>query len=488
MSKRAIGIETGDKFIKAVELELIGDKTRLLNSVQRETKDKEEIISILWEFLGKEKSPKGMLCSSIPTHLAILRNLRLPFNNVKAINKAIRYEAEPHVPFPIEDVAIDFYVIEKAPDGKGMDILMVAVKEDIISEYINVLNAVSREPKGLTLDSFALLNASFLNPDLLAEGTVSLWINIGTTYTVLNVMHGTNLIFTRGILKGITQPNVEEFALLKREIDYTLLAIPLLKETDISKIVLSGEGSLIKGIDGYFAEKFNTGCLMFNPLEYIEYSNERTPLETGPLWTISIGLALEGIGKARTKIDILKRSSIAERGPFKGIKREVISLSILLLLIAGLSIFNIYLNLYLKKQKRTDIDSQIRKIFLEVIPGVTKIPNPLHQMNEKLNEKTRKSAYFSYLEEGAPSPLTVLYELSMKTPRGLKIDIRDMTIGEEGLRISGKADSYESLERLKRGLASSPYFVNIKDEGAHKDPSSESVDFNLSIRLSKAKG
>jgi hypothetical protein len=63
-----------------------------------------------------------------------------------------------------------------------------------------------------------------------------------------------------------------------------------------------------------------------------------------------------------------------------------------------------------------------------------------------------------------------------------------MTIGEEGLRISGKADSYESLERLKRGLASSPYFVNIKDEGAHKDPSSESVDFNLSIRLSKAKG
>ena|GEM_PF-5875153 len=510
MSKKAIGIEITGRFIKAVELEKVGDRILLLNSIQKEIKDKEELISHLAVLFGERKSYRGMFVSSIPTHLAILRNLRLPFNNIKAINQTIRYEAEPHLPFPIEDVAIDFYVIEKAlEDENQIDVLLVGVKKSIISEHLNTLKDFSIEPHRMTLDSFALLNASLLRTDLFEEGAVSIWINIGINYTVMNVMSGTKLISTRGILKGeniftvndggVVKLNIEELDKFKKELEHTLLAIPSIKESPVSKIVLSGEGSLSPGLEGYLANEFNTRCIVFNPLEYIEYKDETIALdpslmrnreglsflglESGSSWTISIGLALEGIGKGSSEIDILKKSGIVRRGPFNMIKKELISISIALLLIGGLTIFNLYLNLYIKKGKKSSLENQIRKVFLETVPDVTKVPNPIHQMNEKLNEKIKKLEYFNYLEGLTPSPLTVLYELSMKSPRGLKIDIRDMTIGEEDLRISGKADSYESLERLKRGLASSTYFVNIKDEGARKDPNSESVDFNLSIRF-----
>ena len=53
--------------------------------------------------------------------------------------ESIHWEAEQYIPFDIQDVALDYEVIEGGGSGGNMDVLLVAVKKDKISEYTSAI-------------------------------------------------------------------------------------------------------------------------------------------------------------------------------------------------------------------------------------------------------------------------------------------------------------------------------------------------------------
>src|SRR5258706_10269113 len=117
--------------------------------------------------------------------------------------ESIRWEAEQYVPFDINDVNLDYVVLEGGT-GDGMDVLLVAVKKDKIAEYTGVITQAGKTPALVDVDAFAVQNACEANYTL-TPGRVVALVNIGASVTNVNVLSGLNSIFWRDISFGGNQ-------------------------------------------------------------------------------------------------------------------------------------------------------------------------------------------------------------------------------------------------------------------------------------------
>jgi len=81
------------------------------------------------------------------------------------------------------------------------------------------------------------------------------------------------------------------------------------------------------------------------------------------------------------------------------------------------------------------------------------------------------------------SPLDILMAVSQSIPPRLSVDIDDMLIDENGVKITGVADSFNTVDRLKKALGTNDTFgeIQVADAKAGADPSK--VEFHLTATL-----
>mgnify|MGYP003961433683 CR=1 FL=1 len=82
-----------------------------------------------------------------------------------------------------------------------MEVLLVAVKKNIINEKRNVLQEAGLKPVIIDLDVFALMNAAQLTADLSRMGTIAL-IDLGDSFTHINIIQDGKMGYTRDIPVG----------------------------------------------------------------------------------------------------------------------------------------------------------------------------------------------------------------------------------------------------------------------------------------------
>lgn len=81
---------------------------------------------------------------SVPASRTFSRILTLPILARKDIKEAVRLEAEQYIPVPIDDLYIDYTIINKGV--KNMDVLAVAVPKRIINSYTQLCRVLGLEP------------------------------------------------------------------------------------------------------------------------------------------------------------------------------------------------------------------------------------------------------------------------------------------------------------------------------------------------------
>ncbi len=82
------------------------------------------------------------------------------------LSESIYWEAEQYIPFDIQDVNLDYQILDPGtgPDSKGtMDVLLVAAKKEKIADYTGVIAQAGRVPVVVDVDAFALQNAYEVN-------------------------------------------------------------------------------------------------------------------------------------------------------------------------------------------------------------------------------------------------------------------------------------------------------------------------------------
>jgi len=147
------------------------------------------------------------VCASLSGNAVIVKKITLPAMTEAELAQTIHWEAEQHIPFDIEDVNLDFQILESTlatGDTRGtMEVLLVAAKKDKIGDYTSAIAQAGRSPVIVDVDAFALQNAYEANYGLEERGVIVL-LNAGASVINVNVLRDGKSIFTRDISIGGT--------------------------------------------------------------------------------------------------------------------------------------------------------------------------------------------------------------------------------------------------------------------------------------------
>ena len=128
---------------------------------------------------------------------------KIPMDRMKEseARELIRWEAEQHVPFDMDNVELDFQILDPEAEGLQMSVLLVAAKRELVETKVSLLKDIGIEPSIIDVDAFALHNAFEINyPDAM-KGIVGL-VNIGHEITNVNILDEGIPVLTRDLPVG----------------------------------------------------------------------------------------------------------------------------------------------------------------------------------------------------------------------------------------------------------------------------------------------
>ena len=336
--KQVVGCDVGSSAIKIVELKpLKSGEFQLLHAAIADLSP-EAIVdgaimdsSLVVEALSRLNANFG---GSLSGHSVIIKKIQLPSMTDAELAESIQWEAEQYIPFDINDVNLDYVVLD-SDAGDSMDVLLVAVKKDRIADYTSVIVQAGKDPVLVDVDVFALQNAFEANYDVDPE-TIAL-VNIGASVMNINVLyHGTS-IFWRDVAFGgnqyteaiqrelsLSRDDAERLKLGERVGENTLqqvlgvlnsvsedLTAELQKTIDffvatssvdhIDRVVLAGGSAQILNLDEVLRERFQVAVEVMNPFRNIRYSESDFDPEWinrhAPAMAVAVGLAVRRVGE-----------------------------------------------------------------------------------------------------------------------------------------------------------------------------------------------
>jgi len=214
-------------------------------------------------------------------------------------------------------------------DEEMMEVLLVAVQRAVIDERTDILLEVGLKPAIIDLNVFALMNAAQLTNDLSSMGVTAL-IDLGDSFTHINIIQDGTMGYTRdipvggdyctkmlmskfkvpfnqtlAIKRGNFSSDIDEEEVVKiisqaykkvlEEVQKSFEYFGTLSGSKVDRVLLCGGGSMIRGLDGFFADYLDVPVEILNPMQGVKINpkNFDNSLidEMGGLSTVALGLA-----------------------------------------------------------------------------------------------------------------------------------------------------------------------------------------------------
>jgi len=115
--------------------------------------------------------------------------------------QAIHWEAEQHIPFRVDEVSIDFKILNEESAPGQMEVLLVAAKKEIIHLHRSVVQGAGIKSSSVDLEQFALLRAYENSYQPSIDECVTI-LNIGADNTNLVIAKGGIPSFNRDLAMG----------------------------------------------------------------------------------------------------------------------------------------------------------------------------------------------------------------------------------------------------------------------------------------------
>ena len=232
-----VGVDIGSYAIKVVEIELT-KKGRFLKNFgiiglprhsirEGDIVEQEAVAEALKKLFKNLKIRNQNVAVALSGYPVMAKRISLPNSKREEIEATIHNQAEQYIPFDINDVNLDFDILDKEEtlsegedenEEKSLDVMLVAAKKDVINAYVNLLVAADLNPGVLDVDVFALQNAAELIITDEKEGYAI--VNVGAEELGINtVVNGTSL-FSRDSSFGGTQ--ITELIMSHFDVDFEM--------------------------------------------------------------------------------------------------------------------------------------------------------------------------------------------------------------------------------------------------------------------------
>jgi len=337
--KSTVGLDIGSGFIKVAVVDHSGSEPELIHVshtplitdaiVEGEIMDPQlvaETVRSIFETTGVK--PRNVVVS-VGGRDVMVKKIEMDRMKESAARDVIRWEAPQFVPFEMEDVQLDFQILDPLDDGLQMSVLLVAAKREVVDQKVALLRDAGITPSVVDVDAFALHNAFEFNYPEAREGTLAL-VNVGHEISTVNVLQAGTLVLTRdipfgsrrlredlrrvhglttedaeavlqghdsrgGAFAGFLEEKCEELAIgIERAAAF--LSIGGSGAQGLGRVYLCGGGARIPGLADVVAAQLRARTEIANPLQRLRVRAGVTTLfpvdELAPMLMLPVGLAL----------------------------------------------------------------------------------------------------------------------------------------------------------------------------------------------------
>ena len=349
VSKGFLGVDIGTFSIKIVELSKSGKRKKLENYGEIEasalyerpfrtfekstlTVSNQDVIRAIRAILQEAKIRAKKAYFSIPDFSTFFTTITLPAMTQEELPQAVNYEARQHIPIPLQDVTLDWQIIEQAEGLHNkpgeFKILLVAVPNEVIQQYQRIAQGTGLQLISLEAEVFSLARALVVESE--KKEAISL-VDIGARSTTISIIDkgvlklshsfdtsGNDLtnVIAKGLnldyqvaeemkkKKGFLRENGEVREAIIPLVDLILSEIQKIfsnfyqtEKKEVQKIILAGGSALLPGMVDYFIEETKKQVEIASPFSDIYYPPilEETLKPMGPSYAIAVGAALNGL-------------------------------------------------------------------------------------------------------------------------------------------------------------------------------------------------
>jgi len=342
-----IGVDISTSAVKMVELSATGKGSYRLEGYSIASIPKDAIVDgnvsgleqvsdavkLAWKLLGSREKRAAL---ALPSAAVITKKVLMPAGlREEDMEAQVEAEANQYIPFPLEEVNIDFQIIGPAPNNPDeVEVLIAAARKEKIEDRVAAAEDAGLKVTVMDVDTYATEAAHSVVANQLPNSgkdqTVMI-VDIGAVMMHINVLHDNTSIYTREQAFGgsqLTQEiqrrfglSIEEAEIAKRkgglpESYENEVLQPFMQSlsTEVARalqfftsstqynrvdhIVLAGGCAAIPAIDVMVQDRTQVNTIVANPFQSMSFGSrvkQQQAAVDAPALLIACGLAMRGV-------------------------------------------------------------------------------------------------------------------------------------------------------------------------------------------------
>ena len=339
---QVLGLDISSTTVKLLELSKSGDQYRVESYavaslpqdavIEKNVNDVDGVAHAVRTVVAQSRTKMKNVAAAVAGSSVITKMIDMPEGlSEDDMETQLTLEADQYIPYPLDEVAIDFEIQGESPEGESqVEVLLAACRRETIEARVDAIENSDLKPKIMDVEAYAMERAFFLlqeQLDLSNDATVAV-VDIGATMTTLSVLSNGQTIYTREQLFGGKQLTdeimrryglpLEEAGLAKKQgglpDDYEPEVLEPFKEAvvqqvarslqfffsssqynDVDQIILAGGVASMEGLEELVQEKLGTPTAVANPFASMSISSRVNAValsSDAPAMMIACGLAL----------------------------------------------------------------------------------------------------------------------------------------------------------------------------------------------------
>lgn len=210
-TKKLLGLDIGSSSIKIAEVDVSRSEVTLNsfsiiptppNSVG--TGDLVDVGSLkmaIQALVSEIRSGRKNVCTGMWGTAVIVKKITIPQMDKKVIKNQLRFEAEQYIPFDISNVSLAYHVLPISQSPDTMDVILVAAQNELVAQYVQVIQTAGLKPGIIDVSGFALANVFEVNYGRFRHEIIGV-LNFGANITNFVVVQAGEVVFCRDIPVG----------------------------------------------------------------------------------------------------------------------------------------------------------------------------------------------------------------------------------------------------------------------------------------------
>jgi type IV pilus assembly protein PilM len=338
-----LGVDISSTSVKLLELSRSGSRHRVEsyaveplppNSVvEKNITDAELVGEAIGRAVKKSGSRTRTGACAVAGSAVITKLISMPAElSEEDMESQIQIEADQYIPYPLEEISLDFEVLQQSETDPGrVDVMLAASRSDNVDIRVAALEVGGLQAKVVDVEAFALENAVSLlaaSGGAFAEAHIAAIMDVGATTSTLSVLEDLKIIYTREQVFGGRQLtdeiqrryglSYEEAGLAKRQgglpDNYEPEVLEPFKESmaqevnralqffysssqvgAVDHVVIAGGCASIAGIGDLIQSKIDTPVSIANPFANMSVASrvrQEALVNDAPAMMIACGLSL----------------------------------------------------------------------------------------------------------------------------------------------------------------------------------------------------